>query len=57
MKKLPYLGIMVVAALLAFICGANINGDNGEALLWVGAIGFGAAALIFLYLAARTPKV
>jgi len=54
-KKLPYLGVVVGAAFLSFLCGANINGDNGETLLWVGCIAFGLVAVAAIIAAIKTP--
>lgn len=55
-KKKPYLGIFAITAFASMICGAKINGDNGETILWVGAFGFGLTAALFIYLAIKTPK-
>lgn len=55
-KKLPYLGIMSIAAFGSIICGSMINGDEGETKLWVGLFAFGAVAILFLVLSLLTPK-
>jgi FtsH-binding integral membrane protein len=61
-SKKWYLGAMVILAFVAFICGVQIDSAKADAnnlnqlYLWV-TIGCGAASLLFLYLAAKTPKV
>lgn len=61
-QKRWYLGAMVVLAFASFICGANIDSAYADSHKLNGfllgcTIGCGIGALLFLYLASKTPKV
>lgn len=61
-SKKWYLGVMVAAAFLSFLAGIHIDSAFADehqlnTALWVLCPAFGVVALLFLYLASKTPKV